>query len=258
MNKTLLILILPIFLVSSIVLTDLYTTTQLNSAIESLAYRLKEQARSYEGDGKYIQWAQQPQQNAHAHDLQNFLMSNASGLMLVKRLTNVPHAWDKHKYWLNQCVKSPALVHGAISIYLPNAIRKFNSLVKRQSAIHNQSFDTKVYWSSQVESIDDYQRLITVLLELSDADLQFYLTNTTVADYSFEFNKFLSDKGLLRNKRESAWYSPASNYHSYPGDFLCLAHRVCENDSDWSYRRFLGEALKASEAIESVILSYVE
>lgn len=141
---------------------------------------------------------------------------------------------------------------------MPNTIRKFNSLVKRQSSIHKQFFDNEVFWSSQVTSINDYQRLISVLLELSDADLQFYLTNTIVADYSFEFNQFLYDRGLLRSKNHSVYSSPVSNQTSYPGDFLCLAHRVCENNPDWSYRRFLEEALLASEAIEFAILPYVE
>lgn len=64
MNKTLLILTLPILLVSSIVLTDLYTTSQLNSATESLASSLEWQTGT-RINGEWTPWSKQPSQETH-------------------------------------------------------------------------------------------------------------------------------------------------------------------------------------------------
>ena len=121
----------------------------------------------------------------------------------------------------------------------------------------SDSYTKKKFWNANTKSIKQYQTLIDKLLELNDKDLNYFITTNDIsAAASYEFNSWLKKKDLLyliEIPGYSRGYDVANQYHSYPGDLLCLTKRVFERHPQWTPRKFLTEAKKFSTKVLEII-----
>ena len=160
-----------------------------------------------------------------------------------------------HTSWKSTLLNNPELAMLAIEEFGPYIIRQLNSrlnykaLKSKNPAKSDVGFEESRFWMVQLEQIKSYQRLIEVLLELPDTELNYFITTNNSNASSFEFNQFLLREGVVNNIE----YSPSRRYYDYPGDLILLVKRTSEHNENWTPKRCLNTANDILDGMSDLI-----
>ena len=265
MKKILIVLIaLTTTLVSMTVVTDLYTRNQIDSLIDEICHSYSPYIYLKEYNYQTKKWENVKDKNnnyVYREDVVNPL--SFMDLLNMNKYALTNEDWKDYSNWKLVIANNPSLTYTALDLYGDLIIRQIGS---RLDYLANQrtdysfkksdSYTKKKFWDANTKSIKQYQKLIDILLELSDKDLNYFIITNDVSDAaSYEFNSWLKNKNLLNiDHMGNSWATQNANeYYCYPGDLLCLTKRVFERHPQWNPRKFLTEAKKFSNEVLEII-----
>ena len=264
MKKRFIILIaLTTTLVSMTILTDLYTRNQIDGLIEEICEYYNPYVNLQDYNYQTKKWINVKDKNnnyVYRDDIVSPL--SLSDILDENQDALSDEDWANYINWKSVIANNPSLAYAALELYGDLIIRQIGSRLDYRASQpdysfkHSDSYTKKKFWDANIRSIKKHQRLIDKLLELSDKDLNYFITTNDISSAaSFEFNSWLTKKDLLNiDNMGCSWATQDANqYYCYPGDLLCLTKRVFERHPKWTPRKFLTEAKKFSNEVLEII-----